>query len=228
MKHVSRCDYNTVKANVIEILSAAVSPAMLCSFGSDSMLLLSIVREVRPTTVLYYFGDDLPEFAQQLVINDDLTVFSYAPADRYLVPRGEGLALIDEYDINGQRVPMVSKVKVSRGTCAVESDERNRQRTPSFYFPHDLVLWGYKLSDHVELIDTTFEREIQIGHTRFVTPLYDLTTDQVLNALDALGLDYVTNDDAEICDECLNAVVNSDWDRDAALAGFRGRFNYNH
>ena|ERR1043165_4304398 len=210
------------------LLNSARNPALLCSFGSDSTLLLHFARQVRRDIPVYYFGDDLPEFAQQLVINDDLTVFSYAPADRYLVPHDEELALIDEYDINGQRVPMVSKVKVSRGTCAVESDERNRQRTPSFYFPHDLVLWGYKLSDHVELIDTTFEREIQIGHTRFVAPLYDLTTDQVLNALDALGLGYVTSDDAEICDECLNAIVNSDWDRDAALAGFRSRFNYNH
>jgi len=206
------------------LLSSARNPALLCSFGSDSTLLLYFARQARRDIPVYYFGDDLPEFAQHLIINDGLTVFSYAPADRYLVPRGEGLVLIDEYDINGQRVPMVSKVKVGL-RCTVESSQ---QRTPSFYFPHDLVLWGYKLSDHVELIDTIFEREIQIGYTRFVAPLYDLSTDQVLNALDALGLDYVTDDDARICDECLNAIINSDWDRDAALAGFRGRFNYNH
>ena len=213
---------------IADLFTTARNPALLCSFGSDSTLLFHFARQVRRDIPVYYFGDDLPEFAQQLVINDDLTVFSYASADRYLVPNGTGLVLVDEYDINGQRVPMVSKVKVSRGICAVESDERNRQRTPSFYFPHDLVLWGYKLSDHVELIDTTFEREIQIGHTRFVAPLYDLSTDQVLNALDALGLDYVTDDDAEICDECLNAVVNSDWDRDAARAVFRSRFLLNN
>src|ERR1043165_1863071 len=103
---------------IADLFATARNPALLCSFGSDSTLLLHFARQVRRDVPVYYFGDDLPEFAQQLVIDDDLTVFSYAPADRYLVPRSKGLALIDEYDINGQRVPMVSKVKVSREPCA--------------------------------------------------------------------------------------------------------------
>lgn len=209
-----------------EALSTAEHPALLCSFGSDSALLLHYARQVRRDLPVYFFGDELPELAQQMVINENLTVFSYAPADRYLVPRGQGLALIDEYDINGQRVPMVSKVTSGpRETCAGESSQ---QRTASFYFPHDVILWGYRSEDRDEIVNVTFDREIRLGHTRFVAPLYDLTTDQVLNALDALGLDYIADDGARFCDNCLNAIIASDWDRDAALAGFKGRFNFNH
>jgi hypothetical protein len=215
-----------IRHNIEAALKDTRHPAILCSFGSDSTLLLYFARQARRDIPVYFFGDDLPELAQQLVLRDDLTIYSYAPADRYLVPQGEGLALVEEYAVNGQRVPMVSKVRSgTRETCAAESSPL---RTPSFYFPHDVVLWGYRSTDHNELIDATFEREVQIGHTKFIAPLYDLTTDQVLNALDALGLDYVEDDDVEFCDECLNAVLNSDWDAQAALAGFRSRFHLNN
>lgn len=214
-----------LRKQITDALEGATHPAIFCSFGSDSALLLHFAREIRRDLPVYYFGEDLPELARQLVTHDDLTVFSYAPADRYLVPRNDSVALIEEYAINGQRVPMISKVvKGIRGTCAAE----NSQRTPEFYLPHDVVLWGYRSSDHDELIGATFEREIQMGHTKFIAPLYDLTTDQVLNALDVLGLDYVQDDAAEFCDECLNAVIGDNWDRNAALAGFRSRFNFNH
>lgn len=215
-----------IRRNITEALNGAQHPAVLCSFGSDSTLLLHYARQARRDIPAYYFGDSLPEPAQRLVIDDDLTILSYAPADRYLVPQGDGLALIEEYDFNSQRVPVVSPVvKGPRETCTAES---SGQRTPSFCFPHDVVLWGYRATDSNELITTTFARETTLGHTRFIAPLYDLTVDQVLNALDALGLDYVTDDAAEFCGECLNAVLNGNWDRDAALAGFRSRFNYSH
>jgi hypothetical protein len=212
---------------ISSILSTAQHPALLCSFGSDSTLLLHFARQVRRNIPVYFFGDELPKLARQMVIHDDLTVLSYAPADRYLMPHGEGTALIEEYDFNGQRVPMVSPVVSGpRGTCTVES---KRPPTSSFYFPHDVVLWGYRATDHHDLLgNVTFEREIQLGHTRFIAPLYDLTTDQVFNMLDVLELDYVSDDAAEFCDECLNAVISSDWDRNAALAGFRARFNLNN
>jgi hypothetical protein len=208
-----------------EVLDAARNPALLCSFGSDSTLLLHFARQVKRDIPVYYFGDSLPRLAQQLVIDDDLMVLGYAPADRYLVPQGDGVALVEEYDINGQRVPMVSPVKVSRETCTAESSWGH---TPSFHFPHDIVLWGYKRTDRHPLIPATFAREIQLGHTKFVAPLYDLTDQQVGDALTALGLDYVREDAAEFCDECLNSIINSNWDRDAALAGFRSRFHFSN
>jgi hypothetical protein len=213
-----------VQQNIIDALNSAQRPALLCSFGSDSTLLLHFARQAKRDIPVYFFGGSLPELAQQLVINDDLTVLSYAPADRYLVPQGDGMVLVEEYDINGQRVPMVSPVKVSRETCTAES---SWGRTPSFHFPHDIVLWGYKRTDRHPLIPATFEREIQLGHTKFVAPLYDLTDEQISDALTALGLDYVREDAAEFCDECLSAIV-AHWDRDAALAGFRSRFHFNN
>jgi len=65
---------------ISETLSTARNPAVLCSFGSDSTLLLHFARQVRRDIPVYYFGDSLPDLAAQLVINDDLTIFNYAPA----------------------------------------------------------------------------------------------------------------------------------------------------
>jgi hypothetical protein len=211
---------------IAEILRDAQRPAILCSFGSDSTLLLHFARQVKRDVPVYYFGDELPALAQQLVIDDDLTIYSYAPADRYLVPQGDSVALIEEYSLNGTRVPMISPVtSAPRGTCTHGSGVL---RSPSFYFPHDIVLWGYKRTDRHKLVPTVFEREIQLGHTKFVAPLYDLTDEQVKDALIALDLDYVSEDSQKFCDDCLNAVLNSEWDRDAALAGFNSRFSYSH
>lgn len=213
-----------IQRTIADYLNIAQRPALLCSFGSDSTLLLHYARQVRRDLPVYYFGDALPELAAQMVIEDDLTVYSFAPTDRYLVPQREQLTLVEEYGFNGIPVPMISPI--------VKGKDCKHGHYPAtgstFYFPHDLVLWGFRREDAIPLLpDASFDREIQIGHTKMVAPLYDLTTDQVWNALDALGLNYVDNDTEQFCDDCLNAIISSDWDRDAALAGFRSRFNYN-
>jgi hypothetical protein len=89
------------------------------------------------------------------------------------------------------------------------------------------VLWGYRKSDWCDAVVTTFAREVVIDDIHYIAPLYDLTEDQVGNALDALDLTYVTDDHAEFCEECLSTIISLDWDKDAALAGFRSRYHFN-
>jgi 3'-phosphoadenosine 5'-phosphosulfate sulfotransferase (PAPS reductase)/FAD synthetase len=211
--------------SIQQVLAGAQSPAILCSFGTDSALLLHYARQVKRDISTYYFGDELPAFAAHMVINDDLTVHSFAPVDRYLVPDGDKLSMIDEYSFNGVRVPMISTVKPGENCRHGNYSSFSN----NFYFAHDVMLWGYRYEDEISLLSNIkFEREIQLGHTRLIAPLYDLSTDQVWNALDALELSYVDDDAEHFCDACLDAVLSTDWDRDAALAGFRARFDYNH
>jgi len=129
----------TSKRYITETLARAKSPCVLSSFGKDSQLLLHLVREQRKDIPVYFFGDSLPTFAKQFIIDESLTVLNYAPADRYLVPNGEGLALVDEYSLGRVRIPMLSEV-VQGENCVHGVSET---RTPYFNFAHDVVFWGY-------------------------------------------------------------------------------------
>lgn len=210
---------------ISDCLATAQRPAVFVSFGKDSLLLLHLARQARPDITIYHFADELSEFAEQFIIQNDLTVYSYAPADRYLVPNGEGLALIDEYALNDTRIPVVTPI-VSGADCRHGIP---LQRTPSFRFPHDLVLWGYKCEESCEAVGTAFPKEMLIGGARFVAPLYEMTDADVYQALETLGIPFEDErNEMEVCDDCLNAVISADWDRDAALAGFRSRHNFNH
>lgn len=210
---------------ISDVLANAKSPALLLSFGKDSLLLQHLAREICPNITLYTFGDSLSAFAEQFIIKNDLTVFRYAPADRYLVPNGEGLALVDEFALNGTRIPLVHPI-VKGDDCRHGVSEK---RTPQFRFSHDVTLWGYRATDWCDAVGTTFDKEIQLGGSRFYAPLYDFTDVDVFEALETLEIEYADEpNELEFCEDCLNAVNSSDWDRDAALAGFRHRFQFNH
>lgn len=210
---------------IAESLTTAQRPAVFVSFGKDSLLLLHLVRKINPDIPVYYFSDELSSFAADVIQEQNLTVMSYPPADRYLVPNGEGLALIDEYSIGNERVPVVSPI-VAGENCKHGVPEL---RMPYFPFAHDVVFWGMKQGETCEAVGTTFEREIQLGHSKFIAPLYEMTDRDVYEALETLEIDYPEKEDEmELCNVCLDAIINSDWDQEAALAGFRQKFQFGH
>lgn len=209
----------------LSYIKKAQRPALFLSFGKDSLLLLHLVRAVRPDIAIYYFGDDLSSFAEQFIMDNDLTVMNYAPVDRYLVPNGDELALIDEYALNDTRIPLVTPI-VKGNDCQHGLPEK---RTPAFSYGHDLTLWGYKRGESCDAVGVDFPKEMNIGGSKFIAPLYEMTDADVFEALETLGIDYEPEkNEIEFCDECINAVISSDWDRDAALAGFQSRFGFNH
>lgn len=201
-----------LKETISQIINAAQAPALLCSWGKDSSLLLHYARRVKPDIAVYFFGDTLPTLAAEMVVNENLAVWSFAPRWSYVKQN----TLVDEYRFNGVAVPMLSSV-IRADNC---SHGHLRSTTSDFHFPHDVVLWGYRYADsHPLLPYVKFEREIQIGLTRFVAPLYDLTTDQVLNTLDALGLNYVDDSPEGLCEHCMNVLTSNA----TTLAGFQER-----
>jgi len=202
-----------------EIFEHATNPALWLSFGKDSLLLLQFALEAGFIGPCYFFGDELSDFARQVISDHSLTVYSWPSADRYLIPDGEGLTQIDEYVIGKARVPLISSV-VAGERCA---HGEYRRFTRRFDYKHDITLTGYKKSDVSGVIGMTFPRELDIGVTRIINPLYDLTDEEVIAQL---GFTPPDNSPVEYCDKCLATIQSSDWDREAALAGFRQRFGF--
>lgn len=212
------------RAYISEVLRTAERPAIFISFGKDSLLLNALARSVRPDITAYYFGDELTSFAAQFILDNGLTVFSYPPADRYLVPNGKGIALVDEYALNDARIPVITEI-VAGENC---SHGVPNARRSEFQFPHDVALWGYKQSETCDAVGIDFPREMVIGGCRFVAPLYELSDSDVIGALDEMNLPYdVEPDEIQFCDSCMNAI-SSGWDAQLALSSFRTRFSFSH
>jgi hypothetical protein len=206
-------------------LAQAENPSVLVSFGKDSLVLLKLVRQIKPDISIFYFGDRLSRFAESVVKENDLQVYSYAPADRYLVPNGDGYSLIDEYSFGQTRVPLISDL-VPSTSCELEN--LSPTRTPWFDYNADLTLWGYHQGDFHPLVESVFPQRFQLGATVMDAPLYSWSERDVLGAIEELRIPYEPEvNEVQVCDNCLNEI-NATLDREASLAGFHSRFQFSH
>jgi hypothetical protein len=201
-----------------KLLARARNPALWLSFGKDSLLVLKLALDAGFTGPCYYFGDELSDFAQQVIINHALTVYSWPATNRYLVPSGDKWAQVDEFLVGNALVPALSPVV--QGDDCTHLQFHNRF-TKQIHYPHDVTLTGYKRSDINEAVGVNFPREINLGFTRLVHPLYDWSDDEVLTRL---GYTPPEENSVAYCDRCLAAIESLD--RDAALASFRRRFHF--
>ncbi len=157
----------------LDPLKTAKNPALLCSFGKESLVLLDEVMKVRPETTIIWFYDHMNPFAEKIIRERDLTVVSYAPACRYQVED----AVVSEYSIGDASLPLLQDIS-ERGKPV------GHVTTPYFKYDYDLTLFGYRKTDSHPLIDRTFEREFQLGPTTMYAPLYDWAEEKVYAALD--------------------------------------------
>lgn len=227
-----------VRRKIRESLDGAKNPALLCSFGKDSLLLLHLALQIYPNLAIIWYkhraNKEQRRFAERIIQEWDLTVLSYSPADTYFLP-GDSLTLVDEMSFGPHRLPLLTDTK--QGTeCAVTL---KGERTPFFGYDFDVTLWGYKRSDEVgPLFKTPFAEDFKFGVSRFVAPLYDLTDGEVLRAIEECGIPYEAVDDSvSVCTNCLTSdepvycpeaqslIDPIVWDKGFALETFKQRFN---
>lgn len=213
------------KDYIRDVLKGAKSPALLCSFGKESLILLKLVREIKPDTSIFWFGDKLSLFAESIIRDNDLQVFSYAPADRYLVPNNDGYSLIDEYSLGQVNVPLISDLEES-DLCELEL--LPTIRTPIFNYRADVTLWGYRAADRHSLVQTVFPQKFPLGGTIMDAPLYNWNEQDVYSAIEELRIPYEPqNDRVQVCSACLDEI-NATIDKQASLHAFKERFSFGH
>lgn len=208
---------------MIEIpqLLEAKSPALLFSGGKDSLLLLDEVRRIRrDCTVIHFYDRLLPE-VETIIKEWDLEVLSWRPAAQYLIPWEKDIALVSEYSFGDARLPVLRDVVIG------EDCHRRRDTTEHFDYPFDLTLWGMKKCDELHpVMPAHFEREMPLGPTRLIAPLFDLTDDDVLTEIDRRGFPYEPFADVVTISPEYRAWLSKDWDGSGALNYFAARFSY--
>lgn len=207
---------------MIEIpqLLEAKSPAILFSGGKDSLLLLDEVRRIRPETTVIHFYDRLSPQVERVIKEWELEILSWRPAEQYLIPWGQDLALVSEYSFGDARLPVLRDVVVGDG-C------RRRDKTECFDYPFDLTLWGMKKCDELHpVMPAHFEREMPLGLTRLIAPLFDLTDEEVLAEIDRRNLPYEPFADVVTVSQEYRAFLSEEWNGSGALNYFARRFGY--
>lgn len=168
-------------------LTEAENPAVLCSFGMDSLVLLRAVLDTRPDTTIIHFYDHLTPFVNKIICDWDLSVASYAPACRYRVED----TVVSEYAIGDARLPLLQDI-------SVDGRPSGTVTTPRFNYDFDLTLFGYRKTDTHPLVETVFPQSFQLGPTTMYAPLYEYSDDDVHEAINELGISYETH-----CDDAL-------------------------
>lgn len=203
-------------------LSDSKSPAILFSGGKESLLLLDMVREIRPSTVVIHFYDHLHPQVEEIIKGWDLEVLSWRPAARYLIPWQSDIVLVSEYSFGNARLPVLRDI-VDGDDCELE--KLRTDTTPYFDYPFDLTVWGYRKQDELHpVMPSSFPREFQLGPTRMISPLYSWETEDVIEAVQRLPFAPVTNDAIQMCAKCKSELIN--WDRQKSLDSFASKFGY--
>jgi 3'-phosphoadenosine 5'-phosphosulfate sulfotransferase (PAPS reductase)/FAD synthetase len=226
------------RANVKAALKDSECPAVLCCFGKDSLLLLALAREVAPDIRCVWFRVGFPEkFARSVIAEWNLEVYSYPPADSYLLSDGSRIALINEYAFATDHMPLATDLAPGT-TCILH---RPTITLSAVYQPWDVLLSGYKDTDtHWIKGDSKLFREegVMLGNARVFAPIRHMTDDEVRAASLELGLPVAPADDElAVCSRCMEHgdgevwcpeegkhIPREQWDRDTALSNFRGRF----
>lgn len=226
-------------------LEGAQSPAVLWSGGKDSMLLLAETRKIDPSIPCILFGSP-NTFARRMIMEWDLEVWRWEPADVYVVPNEDGLTLVREQAFGAQRFPVL--LDVEAGTQCIA--DVLTERTPRL-FPHfDVVSSGYRDSDyHWSMGGRGFfpADGWSLGKAKVVAPLRHLSDERVWTEIKAAGIPVDTDryerggndpDMLSACTRCLQSsgkvfcpkeqreIDSVVWDRRASLAAFQQRFGF--
>lgn len=209
-----------------QALKEAKKPVILCSFGKDSVLVLDMARAIRPDVDVLWFRDERDEEAEKIIAELGLTVYSYLPSTRSVVPNGEGLSLINFLDFGGGTLlPQIVDLEDSN-RCVGELKSGK-----PFAYDWDVSLTGWKESDNHPLKYSHFEEGERIGNTRFYAPIRHLSDDEVYAEVERRGLSFSTKQVEQVCTKCLrgptvcplsNQMIPAyKWDKTAALSAFQ-------
>jgi 3'-phosphoadenosine 5'-phosphosulfate sulfotransferase (PAPS reductase)/FAD synthetase len=235
-----------------EALSRAEHPAVLSSFGKDSVLLLKLVHEVRPDAEVIWFRSGLtPEqgrFAKAQILAQDLSVWSWLPSDAYVLPNGEGLTLVREQAFGPHRLPVLMDVEDGE-RCVFDFP---KERTLELYPHFDVLLMGYKDSDSHEVLGGSGFCPADgwpLGEAKVYAPLRHMTDTDVWAAIKSLGVAYdekrydeggADPDTYRACSECLKEgesatvycpktgerIPRQNWHGQQRLKEFQSRFGF--
>lgn len=233
------------------LLGKAAHAAVAVSGGRDSLIVLDQVRKVRPDIEVLVFKTDFTANQWKVIDNLirlwDLTVMAPPPKASYLIPNGEQLARVDEYDVGvGVTIPVLRDL-VHSERCLWDLENRYLPVSPLGY---DLLFVGSRQGDSSPATGQPLHKAVsRIGNMTIASPIYYWTDEQVREASKELpyAREWYEEGDASFdtgnllaCSRCVDSgdgrpvccpkqgrvIKGHEWDKPLMLKTFREKFGF--
>lgn len=129
------------------------NPAVMCSFGKDSVAVLHMVRSFKNLKVIFHrepFQHHKYEYANRLMKEWELHVIDYPPNGTAMAEGGSDVEVVNYYQVGTKTVYLPTGLrhedKGAATLCALT--EIYGKLTGSVNYPFDLVFHGHKASDN--------------------------------------------------------------------------------
>lgn len=172
-----------------DVLAEAKHPCVMWSAGKDSQLLLTLVHEVNPTVPAIWFQPEDKRFAKQMILEQNMEVWSWEPADVYVLPNEGGLSLVREQSFGEHRFPVV--MDIEEGTKCI--GDFFPERTLQLYPHWDAIFLGYKESDYHWVLGGSGFCPADgwlLGRSKVYAPLRQMQDSEVWQAIKELNVPY--------------------------------------
>jgi 3'-phosphoadenosine 5'-phosphosulfate sulfotransferase (PAPS reductase)/FAD synthetase len=143
---------DSAKALIVRTLIKAHNPAVMCSFGKDSMVVLHLVMSIRKLKVIFHrelLQHHRHEYANRVMREWDLHVIDYPPASTAVVENDKEFNVVSYYQAGKGLIYLpTGTVYEDRGpdtVCAL-SDLYGKP-TGGMAYPFDAVFHGHKTTD---------------------------------------------------------------------------------
>ncbi len=218
-----------------EIIEQAKLPAVLCSFGKDSLLLLDMAREVKPDIDVIHFGA-IDKFAEKIIKQWNLTVYSFAPAHRSILINGETTVLVEDYSVGGAYLPVIQDVEPSEVCCGTVND---KPVLIDWEFGWTDLLIGWKATDRHDIFvnQPSIIDGSMLANVKLHVPLANWSDADVYAELEKRGIEAPEpdTDTRKLCTRCLrnettfcpmvgHEIPPFEWSPADSLAAFQARF----
>ena len=211
---------SSLKKTVKQLFDESPSLCLWLSGGSDSLLLLHVMLDVKKPFGILRFEEGWNRNQQKAVdaitLKHDLQCFTYPAVSNMLVGDGEQISLMSFYAVDGYggQAMLVKDLVHDAKRCAFDINlESAKQKAAPIEY--DLHIWGTRSDDRHwidegrPLLKTT---EWSIGKQRFTAPLAKWHRAEVIEALKIYGvawqmpLDEMDGGNIMTCFNCLQTT----------------------
>lgn len=143
----------SARAIIATALAHFTLPAVMCSFGKDSMAVLHLVRQQRDLPVIFHREPFQPAkyaYANRVIMEWDLTVYDFPPEKTAVQEGGGELEVMNYYSLGGGhncalptgvRAPLAGE----KALCGLR--DLYGKPTGTFAYPWNAVFHGHKSAD---------------------------------------------------------------------------------
>lgn len=206
---------------IITVLKSHKNPAMLCSFGKDSMVLLSILRSIIPEIPVIFFKEPFLHekytFAHKMATEWRLKVYDWPPSATVMANNGKTCEVIRQYALGNQRINISSGnlFEPEKGEFLCGKNDLLFKPLGGMQMPWDLLFCGHKSTDTDPLggeLTLKVDLHQAPGMPSISYPLRNWTHEDVWNYIKAFNIPF---DEGRYDDltglDFPDKYFNSDW-----------------